>query len=181
MVVWWRCRLAATLALAMMQVTVTHRSSADMRSHIMVDAGSRGTPVTPLRPGAAFAPPSGAGLPCLRHPGTGPAAARAGCARGGGLYRPVRSLVDDDVGTRWRTHAHAGSRGGLYMLVRNGASPADDARRKSRAGAEDSRLTGIGPMGGADANEGPVRECVRAYILCPQSTSQHTSSCNRKL
>jgi len=155
---WWRCRLAATLVLAMMQVTVTHRSSADMHGHIVVDAGPRGTPATSARPGAAFAPSSGAGLPCLRHPGTGPAAARTWCAGGVGLHRPVRSLVDDDVGARRRTHAHAGSRGGLYMLARNGASPADDARRKSSAGAEDSRLTGIGPRGSADAFAGPVSE-----------------------
>jgi hypothetical protein len=176
---WRRCRLAATLALAMMQVTVTHRSSADMHGHIVVDAGPRGTPATAARPGAAFAPSSGAGLPCLRHPGTGPAAARAWCAGGRGLHRPVRSLVDDDVGARRRTHAHAGSRGGLYMLARNGASPADDARRKSSAGAEDAQLTGIGPRGGADAFAGSVREeCVRAF--CAQHSTA-TANCSLNL
>jgi len=159
--------LAATLALAMMLVTVTHLSSADMHGHIVGDPGPRGRPATPARPGAAFAPSL---LPCLRNDGKGPATARAWCARGGGMHRPVRSLVDDDVGAWPRTNAQAGSCGGLYMLARNGASPADDARRsRSSAGAEDSRLTGIVQGGGVDGNAGPVRECERACILCPQT------------
>jgi hypothetical protein len=110
-----RCRVATTLALAVMHVTLTHRSSAAMHG---VWADVCAPPDAAYAAAFAAAPSGGAALPCLRRPDAGPPGGR------GGLQPPMRRLLVDGVGARRREHGPP-VHGGLWMLARRPGGRAD--------------------------------------------------------